>query len=64
MLSHDAFCVNDWFPPDMSFGDESHHCHISRDVIPALRAAGVSEGDIPTMLVDNPRRILERRAGY
>jgi phosphotriesterase-related protein len=64
VLSHDAFCVNDWFPPEMSFADEWHHCHISRDVIPALRAAGVSEAAIRTMLVENPGRILERRAGY
>jgi predicted metal-dependent phosphotriesterase family hydrolase len=26
--------------------------------VPLLRAAGVSEADVTTMLVDNPRRIL------
>ena len=30
--------------------------HISEDVIPALLEGGASQGDIDTMLVDNPRR--------
>lgn len=64
VLSHDAACVNDWIPPGHSLGPDSHHCHISRDVIPALRAAGVSETDLTTMLVDNPRRIFETAGGY
>ena len=32
--------------------------HLSHDVLPALRKAGVSEAQIDQMLVDNPRRIL------
>jgi phosphotriesterase-related protein len=64
VLSHDAVCVNDWIPPGQSIGPDSHHCHISRDVLPALLAAGVSEGDIATMLVDNPQRIFGVTGGY
>jgi phosphotriesterase-related protein len=36
-----------------------HYLHISRDVLPALRAQGVTEAQIDTMLVDNPRRFFE-----
>ena len=32
--------------------------HISRDVLPALRARGVSEQHIHEMLVENPKRLL------
>jgi phosphotriesterase-related protein len=41
-----------------------HYKHIHNDVLPALRAAGVSEGDIRAMLVDNPREIFERHGEY
>ena len=34
------------------------HTHITDDVVPALREAGVAEDQLPTMLVDNPRRIM------
>ncbi len=33
-----------------------HYEHISRDVLPALRNAGVTDAQITTMMVDNPRR--------
>ena len=33
--------------------------HISEDVIPALLERGVSEADLETMLVTNPRRQFE-----
>jgi phosphotriesterase-related protein len=32
--------------------------HVFRDIIPALNKAGISEAQIRTMLVDNPRRLL------
>ena len=41
-----------------------HYMHIHNDVLPALRSADVSEDDIRTMLVDNPREIFERQCGY
>ena len=64
VLSHDAFCVNDWFPPEMPTLGDWHYCHISRDVLPALRKAGVGDDDITTMLVENPRRIFEHTEKY
>jgi phosphotriesterase-related protein len=32
--------------------------HLLTTFVPMLRAAGVAESDVTTMLVDNPRRIL------
>jgi phosphotriesterase-related protein len=64
VLSHDASCHIDSFPagfeeqaaPDWSY------THIVDDVLPALRKAGVTEEQLTTMLVDDPRRILEQEA--
>lgn len=61
VLSHDASCFIDWFGPE---GPEMqalltpnwHYEHISRDVLPALRAAGVTDAQVDEMLVANPRR--------
>jgi len=33
-------------------------------VLPALRARGVTDAQIHTMLVENPRRIFETRGAY
>jgi phosphotriesterase-related protein len=35
-----------------------NYLHISKDVLPMLRAKGVNDDQIQQMLVDNPRRIL------
>lgn len=61
VLAHDASCFIDWFSeagkqaavPNWNF------THISDDVIPALLERGVTEDQITTMLVDNPRRYFE-----
>ncbi|HEY7489010.1 MAG TPA: phosphotriesterase-related protein [Streptosporangiaceae bacterium] len=60
VLSHDSYCFNDRFDPEVvrERHPNYHLLHISRDVLPALRAAGVTEEQIHLMLVDNPRRIL------
>lgn len=60
VLSHDASCYLDWIPGELPPKGMEHwgYLHISRDVLPALREIGVSEADIDTMLVDNPRRFL------
>ena len=59
VLSHDASCYSDWFPAEMLESmPDWHWTHISHDVLPALRKAGVSESHIDQMLVANPRRIL------
>ncbi len=41
-----------------------HYQHIHKDVLPALRARGVTEQQIHTMLVENPRRIFENQGAY
>jgi phosphotriesterase-related protein len=69
VLSHDASCWLDWFDPDR--GDELraalprwHYRHIHEDVLPALEQRGVGPEAIRTMLVDNPRRLLQPVAPY
>jgi phosphotriesterase-related protein len=65
VLSHDAMCHCDWFPPEMAGAwKEWRWTHIPDDVLPAMLAAGISDEDIRTMMVDNPRRILEGCAPY
>jgi phosphotriesterase-related protein len=66
VLSHDAGCHMDWFDDDFLHQVQPnwHFLHISTDVLPAMRERGVSEEQIRTMLVDNPRRILEHGPGY
>lgn len=59
VLSHDAQCYGDWFPE--SFRDalpKWRYTHISQDVLPALREAGVGEDAIQKMMVDNPAAVL------
>ncbi len=58
VLSHDASCYIDWFPVEAipRFAPAWHFEHLFDDVLPALRERGVSELQIQTMLVDNPRR--------
>ena len=66
VLSQDAACFNDWFPggsaaqvlPKWSF------VHIHNDVIPALKARGVTDEHLKTMLVDNPKKIFEQQKSY
>ena len=38
-----------------------HYNHISDDILPALRKAGVKDDQIDQMLVRNPRAIFEAR---
>ncbi len=66
VLSHDASCYLDWIPGEIppSSMPHWHYLHISRDVLPALRAAGVSDAQIDTMLVETPRRFLENAGAY
>jgi len=67
MLSHDTASSQDWFAgpeaphPNMPNGDLNL---ITDHVLPALRAQGVTEPQIETMLVENPRRLFERQSAY
>ena len=67
VLAHDANCFIDWFGADhdtirSATAPNWHYTHISDDVLPALREAGVSEAQIGQMLVGNPGRYFSGRA--
>lgn len=63
VLSQDAACFNDWLPEAAlpTVLPNWHYMHIHNDVIPALKQRGVTDGQIETMLVDNPRKIFDAR---
>ncbi|MBF5001396.1 phosphotriesterase [Nocardia sp. BSTN01] len=58
VLAHDAACFIDWFSDEGKAAavPNWNFTHISDDVLPALRERGVSDEQIDTMLVHNPRR--------
>lgn len=66
VLSQDAACFNDWLPEAALpvVLPNWHYLHIHNDVIPALKERGVTDEQIKTMLVENPRRIFERQGAY
>jgi phosphotriesterase-related protein len=63
VLSHDANCWSDMLSEEHKrrTRPQWHYNHISDDILPALRKAGVSEDQIDQMLVRNPRAIFEAR---
>ena len=66
VLAHDANCHIDWFPKEMiaQMAPRWNFRHIPDDVIPALRKVGVTEEQIETMTVTNPRRVFEKQGTY
>lgn len=66
VLSHDAACFNQWLPerPLPVILPRWHYLHIHNDVIPALKEKGVTDEQLHTMLVANPRKIFEHQGGY
>jgi phosphotriesterase-related protein len=62
VLSQDANCFTDWFPPGLSeqVSPNWHFLHVVQDVIPALRERGVSGDDIERMMRHNAREFFER----
>lgn len=60
LLSHDAATYYDALPEafELAQHPDWHFRTIPERVVPELRALGVSEEQIQTMLVDNPRRML------
>jgi len=66
MLSHDT--VNFWggrpvpedVPPELAamLSKNWRVDHVCREIVPALKQAGVSDRQVETMLVDNPRRLF------
>jgi len=65
VLSHDANCWTDMLSEDAKRRTRPrwHYTHISDDILPALRKAGVSDDQIEQMLVRNPRAIFEGQSG-
>jgi phosphotriesterase-related protein len=65
VLSHDANCWTDMLSEDAKRRTRPrwHYTHISDDILPALRKAGVTDDQIEQMLVRNPRAIFEARRG-
>jgi len=61
VLSHDANCWTDMLSEEGKRKTRPlwHYNHISDDILPALRKAGVSDDQIDQMLVRNPRAIFE-----
>ena len=60
VLSQDASCYIDWVDPGvMAMLTDWRYTHIHEDVLPYLREHGVTDGQIETMLVGNPRRYFE-----
>lgn len=61
VLSHDASCFSHNFDraSKQRLFPNWHYTHISDEVLPALLQAGVTQEQITTMLVGNPRRFFE-----
>jgi phosphotriesterase-related protein len=66
VLSHDTSCYFAWVDPPLreKLIPNWHFNYISDAVIPELLQAGVTEDQVRTMTVDNPRRIFERQGAY
>lgn len=66
VLAHDAACFMDWLPEAALpvVLPNWHYLHIHNDVLPALHERGVTEEQITTMLVDNPRAIFSHGGAY
>jgi phosphotriesterase-related protein len=58
-LGHDAACFYDFMAHNPAFAHERpDYLHIHTNVLPALRAAGVGDGQIDELLVANPQRFF------
>jgi phosphotriesterase-related protein len=65
VLSQDASCYIDWIEPEvMALLPQWRYTHIHEEVLPYLREHGVTDEQIRTMLVDNPRRYFENTGIY
>lgn len=59
VISQDASCHIDWIDPNVLAGmTQWHYTHVFEDVFPYVLDRGVTQGQIDTMLVDVPRRVL------
>jgi phosphotriesterase-related protein len=62
ILSQDANCFSDWFPPGLNeqVTPNWHFLHVVNDVVPALLERGVTQDQVDQMLRGNPRDFFER----
>ena len=62
ILSQDASCFSDWFPPGLRehVSPNWHYLHVVQDVIPALLERGVTQDQVDQMTRVNPRAFFER----
>lgn len=65
VLSQDASCFTDWFPPGLreQVSPNWHYLHVVNDVVPELLQRGVSQEQVDRMLRENPREFFERSSG-
>ena len=61
ILSHDHCGFIDWRPDKLfeKILPNWHYWHISKNIIPALKTQGITQQQIDTMMIENPRRIFE-----
>jgi len=66
MIAHDSCSTIDWFDPGLveAAAPNWTMTFIPDTVLPALREAGLTDQQITTMTVQNPRRFFERQGGY
>jgi len=66
VLSHDASCHVDWFDEELlrAVTPTWNFLHLTTTILPKLRARGVTDAQIDTMLVEAPRRLLDSGPGY
>ena len=62
ILSQDAMCFTDWFPPGLreQMAPNWHFLHVVQDVVPELLRRGVTQDQVDLMLRGNPRAFFER----
>lgn len=62
ILSQDANCFSDWFPPGLEeqVSPNWRFLHVIQDVVPALLERGVSQEQVDQMLREDPRGFFER----
>jgi phosphotriesterase-related protein len=64
-LSHDCFCWSDFFPSEAhraALFPEHSYLYVPQTVVPALLKAGLTQDQIDTMQIANPRRHFEEAA--
>jgi len=66
VLSQDASCFMDWLPEGLApvILPRWNYLHIHRDVNPALKERGVTDGQIHTMMVENPKKFFDHVGAY